>query len=1165
MADPMFNQSTGDPALYWLVDPSLPAGYGVALLPLTGGNPPASINLPQSWTQFAGLYVMVGKSPEKQNESKFISALRVLLNNIGPSLRFLWLADATLPPEQWAPAVIQIAQTPGAATGKVSAPAQLAFGSYRVGIATGTTIGLTANGFSLTGGAQFSFSLRTPSSVWSLAAQATAISFSAAQAGCLLFTLVLPQDNEHTGIDDYVRLDVNFRFSVREWDSPTPGLLRSLAYPPFAAVPSNGVSFNCCFDPALPLNPARSQLAYAANSPAHTSFFRSSLGYGVSLTSATQAGDLLPAGLAFHRRPASVHAPVSDDPLYLGLIGSFALNVGGEGGGAPAARLSCGIGGTEYFGLSAATGALVNFTPGQPGFAWRLGAPNPLPDGEPAPALNGFSTVPWAAVSPAISQTLSYFAQPIDGALYQIRPNSSPPNLIPYLIYLELPAGSLAGEPAPYPMAPYAGIVDNQLETYRLLEAQILSPVRRAAIVPAPPVPRLNGGGNVSAITPQGLLASFSPNLSLWSQLSLVPLPQNTPPALALNNLKGALRQAMQTNQLFMVAADGSLFSQSTDLNYWITDAVLNDLAALPANQRPPASVLNTLRTNGRTPQVGAAAFTAMLQSVLSGGDQQYIPLIVQYSGYFEIVIAEWRFRLSPLLWQAQPGVPTLMVLKFATSTLRSLTADPSSWTWQAVGALNGDVGSTRDLLLQIIDAATESVRASAGQPNPLDFFVHTICDDPSWTGVVFLNAQTPFGSMPEELRGLAAGMDLQQFRAHHVGLSVSPALVNTSTNTLSLGPSSFFGLIDYDSPEHIAHAEGSFDFKVLLLRILFSSSAVSGFNSRIELFINRLFGDPVTLLNSDHYNNLVLNGAYQQQNGQGHYVFSSSDVNQYASASAVMDSITIESAQFSTEAANPTGESMVHSRFQMWGKLRYVPLEGFDLFSFGYELDANANRIADGYLNFSGLSVDMNFDPSTAEDRTFIFNISNMAFDLAASVPRSTSLVARFPLTLTTLIRGEVGQTPRDIGYEAVETPLFQPALTEGWYALVFSVDLGTMGALAAGAGLVMRLLAAWAPSTDRPAVNVGLQLPGAQTVKNLPAIEGVLQIGFQSIAFDANGALALPPNPAYVLRFRHFFLRILGWKFPSAQADIYLFGDPESAPQRNSALGWYAAWLKE
>lgn len=1162
MADPTFNQSTGAPALYWLADPSLPSNYGVALvLNSASGSPPSSITLAQSWTQFPGIYVMTAQIPDSAGEAAFVSSVQALAAQTGPDLRFLWLADATAPPAQWSPAIIQVNQASGAATGTVSTPAQLAFGSYRVGVASGVVIGLASGGFSMTGGAQYSFSLRTPATVWAMTAAATAISFTGAQAGCLLLNLALPQN----GPDDYSKLDVNFRFAVNDWDATTPGLLRSLAYPPFASVPQSGLALAGCFDPALPLDASRTQLAYAANAPAHDSGYRTPLGYGVALTPATQPGNTLPAGMAFHRRPPSLYAPASDDPLYLGLIGSFSLNVAGAGSGSPAARLCCGTAGTEYFGLSAATGALVSFTPSQAAFAPRLGAPSPPVETTVQPALNSLATAPWAAVTPASSQSISYFAQPDDGALYRIRPDDSSPDLTQYLIYLELPAGGVTGTPAPYPMAPYAGITDTNLSVYRQLEAEVLSPVRRAAIVPSAPSTLQQDAGNITAVTPQGLLATFSSDLAAWTQLTFQPIPPSAPPALALNNLSGPLRQAMQTNQLFMVAVDGSLFSQYTDLNYWITDAVLNDLAALPANQRPPVSVLNTLRSSARTPEIGLSAFTSMLQAVLSGPDQQYIPLIAQYSVYFEIVIAGWRFRLSPSLWQAQPAAPTIMILKFATSALRSLAADASSWTWQAAGELNGDAAKTRDLLVNIIDTATEKVQASAGQPNPLDFFVHTICDDPAWTGVLFLNAQTPFGSMPEELRGLAAGMDSEQFRAHHVGLSVSPVLVDTSSSTLSLGPSSFFGLIDYDSPDDIAHADGAFDFKVLLLQVLFGNSAITGFASRIELFINLLFGDPVKLLDSTHYNNLILYGTYQLQNGQGSYVYSSTASNRYLSSSQTLYSVTIENAQFNTQAANPTGDLTVHSRFLMWGKLRFLPLEGFDLFSFGYTLDRNGNRVADGFLNFSGLSVNMDFDPSAPQDRTFALHVSDMAFVLASSIPRPTSLVARFPLTLAALIHGKSGQTPRDLGFEPIETPLLQPALGGGWYGLVFTLDLGTLGALAAEAGLVVRLLAAWGPSTTLPAVNVGLQLPGSQTVKNLPAIEGVLQIGFQSIAFDASGALDTPPNPSYVLRFRHFFLRILGWKFPPGQADIYLFGNPESAPQRNSALGWYAAWVKE
>lgn len=1163
MPGPNFGRSTGDATLYWLTGTTAPAGYGVGLLLPSGTpSPPPAIDLAQSWTQHPGLYVMTAAQPTGAAVAAFVAALRRFQLAFGPRLRFLWLDSAAPEPSDWPARAILVEQAPQAASGTLAAPADLAFGGYRLAIAAGQTIAPTADGFSIAGGGTWGFSLRTESSAWTLDPRATVISFAATNAGCILLDLALPQDHEGSGIDDYARLGTGFRFAVDDSDAPVEGQLLSLDYPIFTSVPANGAKLEGSFDPALPLDASRTRLAYAANTAAHSSRYASPLGYGVTLTPAT--GGARPAGLAFHRSPLS-HYESPGDRLYLGPIGAFTATVAGapsSGGTAvsPAARLGCGLAGTEYFGLSGAAGATVAFAPGRAAYAppWKATATG----ADPPPALDPLATSPWASVTPAAGAQAWYYAQPQAGSLHRVRAQGGPSALDPYLVYLELPAGSVQSEASPpaYPMVPYGGVAADRLAPYRELEAKVLAPTRREALAPVPLTPTTTQ--TVAGATPQGLLAQLTTDLASWKLLSLVALPAApSPPELALNNIGGELRQAVQANELFVVAADGAKLAAAADLNYWLTDAALGDLAALPDAVRPPSAVIATLRSQGRTPKVGRSAFATMLRGILAQGDWRYIDTIADVAAYFEVVIAGWRFRLSPLVWGAMSEFPTVMILKFATSDLRSLVADSSSWTWPAVA---GDAAATQKRVLDAIDGAREEVEAAAGRPHPLDFFVSTVCDDPTWTGVVFLNAQVPFSSMPEELRGLAAGIDAGKFRAHHVGLSITPVEVNGSTRALSLGPSSFFGLIDYESPEDIAHASGDFDFKVLQLQVLFRNSAVVDFASRVELFVSRLFDEGVTLVDSAHFNNLVLLGSYQRQQGEGHYVFTTSSANVFASAGRVVDEVEVARAQFNTTAATDAGE--VHTRFLMWGRLRFHQLDGLDLFSFGYSLNDQSGRATDGSLAFSGLAVDMSFTESDPGARKFELDVADVAFDASASRPRPTSLFARFPLTLATLVRGGPGQTPKDLGYEPVETPLEQPSLSDGWYAIAFTVDLGTLGALAAGTGLVVTLLAAWGPSSGGDAaVNVGLRLPGSQSLKSLPAIEGVLQLGFQSIVVDAQGASEVPPDPAYVMRFRRFSLRLLSWRFPPGQADVYLFGDPEAGPTERGALGWYAAYLKE
>jgi hypothetical protein len=86
-------------------------------------------------------------------------------------------------------------------------------------------------------------------------------------------------------------------------------------------------------------------------------------------------------------------------------------------------------------------------------------------------------------------------------------------------------------------------------------------------------------------------------------------------------------------------------------------------------------------------------------------------------------------------------------------------------------------------------------------------------------------------------------------------------------------------------------------------------------------------------------------------------------------------------------------------------------------------------------------------------------------------------------------------------------------------------------------------------------------------QSIGQMLPVQGILGLGFQSL--DLNASPAPAGGPSYVLRMRRFYLRLLGWQFPPGQADVYLFGDPDTARQpaggRRSPVGWYAAYRKK
>src|SRR5207302_734294 len=110
-------------------------------------------------------------------------------------------------------------------------------------------------------------------------------------------------------------------------------------------------------------------------------------------------------------------------------------------------------------------------------------------------------------------------------------------------------------------------------------------------------------------------------------------------------------------------------------------------------------------------------------------------------------------------------------------------------------------------------------------------------------------------------------------------------------------------------------------------------------------------------------------------------------------------------------------------------------------------------------------LSLDMSFPQATPQQLTFFFNAQQLAVNLAASLPRKDSLVRRFPVAFSSFLQAEAGSAPEALGYHLVLTPVPEMPLTYPWFALVFDLKLGSLGALAARAGFVAQLLAAWSP----------------------------------------------------------------------------------------------------
>ena len=969
------------------------------------------------------------------------------------------------------------------------------------------------------------------------------ILLSPATDGCLSFAIA-PAES------DLGALGAGLRYFVTDLaadQAPGGGLgfTEALSYPVFAAG-TTPLPLTAVVDPLAPLDSSRSMFSFGtATEPITTpvpSYFRSSLNAPSTILPKTGARLVFEVDVLAQTADGR---PDPADPYYLTLDGDFSLAIDvGARNGDFTDYLMAGTAAQEYFVVpGGATG--VTFKPGRPAFAAATPpAPGTANTASYGP-LTGQALTAWAYLT---GQEV-YYAQPDSAVVHQANPDLAHTG---FLTYLALPAGALpapSGDPGQaFPMVPYGGVVTGGTD-YAGVEAQVLSAARRAVIyqlagsgVPA------GDAGTATGTTPQGLLLDV--DKGNWKLLTLAQTPADDPAApplrLAFSDVIGPFKGALQSGQLFMVASSCQRLLASASIpTYVLTVQSFTDLEQ-SISPPVPAGILAKLKPLLGKRYGSLSEYRTALQQVLGADYPTYADVLVQVGAYANVSIGSWHFDLSPYFWAAHG---TMMVFKFITAPLASLVDDTASWAM--AGDLNDDPLATQQALAAFVRAAAED-----DDPN-LAYFRETVLNDPSWNGILFLNARVPLSALPAQIEGIAAGVNPDQFKAHHVGVTVTPVQAGTS---LAPHNSTLFGLIRYADPSDLDDSSAEYQFKVQVLNVLFANSEVASFASTIELLANRFFGEQVRLMvpgdsgqvPSPIGNNLKLRGVYQKHGDSGSYVFSSHDTSYFESASQVLDRVVVQAAQFVTivpPSGVPAGGD-VQTRFTLAGTIAFKALPGFDVFSYGA-------KDGTGGLSYSGLSVRMSFAPDAPTKKTFSFDAQQVTFDPSSSVARPDSFYPHFPLRLSGLIQATGNQTPGSLDYMPVDSPLTGSPLSGAWYGLVYDLNLGSLGALAAAGGFVASLLLGWQPDATQYRVYIGLRIPGATGGKREISLEGVLKLSFGDLRFVVTG-----PG-AYILQLRGIALSLLSISFPPGQTDLLLFGDPSG--KDNSTLGWYAAYAAE
>ena len=1050
--------------LYWNE-----AGIGY-LLPL-GATAADSLTLDETWTAYAGCYLVVGAPvpADAASQQRFAGAVRTLLADPARGgTRFAWIAHPNDPSGRLTGPTVALS---GTATRAV---APLGLGGLDLVLAPGCAFSQSddGTGFAIAGSAYLSAPDGTDLQV--VHGDLT-LPLTGATPGAVQTALQL---GDTAGVDDLTHLDVGLRvFFPAAWPDGQPSdspFLDSHRHPIFA---DTALALAASLDPSRPLDPARSFLAFPDTEPI-ASRYLTNLGHRLSLAPA--AG----AKLVFAPRPPDTGDP-ADSPVYLVPSGDFTLSLTG-------ANLMCGISGVEYLKLPRAGASTLTFVPGGAAYA----------GGDEQQPLTSAATTAWAYVrcdaahghlpgpSAGDGTPVPYCAQPDSSVLHAPPATGDPAQPTP-LSYLEVVSATLphpSGPPsAPFPLLPYDGVDAEVAAAAQALETAAVAPARRAAIakagaqhLAAAQVGAPQDGPDVVATTPQGLLATFSSDKKTMKRLQLALNQDGTEVALQNIPAGSSLWTALQSNQLMLVVTD-------------------------------PQSILPYVDTNAA--QLRADDWTFDLDPTSSG---------------------DWR-RLSG-------EHPTFLVFKFAAKPLAELAAQPGSWA--QADAFNASDPATASLALSaFVQDAVDQAKTDAN----FAAFVGTVLNDPAWNGIVALNCNTPIGGWPQQLQGLAAGIDPQRLVAHHAGVQATPVQTKvdptTKATSLQAQPSSIFGLIDYRDPALLSASSAPYDFKVLLLEVLVTNSHVAAFASQVTLQANQLFAEKATLAGGKD-NNLLFNGTYQSANGHGSYSFLLAAKSTLTITSAVLAEVDLARAEFVT-TAQPSGAS-IQTRFLMWGTLRFEALHGFDAFAFDS-------------LAFANLAVDMAVTPSgdsLPPSKVMSFDANHLSFDLDQSNPRPDSLYAAFPLLLTTFVQAGASTKPTDLDYAPVATPLTPGDLGAPWFGLGMQLELGGQGALAPGGSFTANLLVAWGVSDgDEPNAFVGLQLPGTSGGQLQITLEGPLKLSLKSVSFSVDD------GGAYLLWMQSLALGLFGLTFPpTGRTDILLFAKGNG----KRTLGWYAVYDK-
>ncbi|MEG0615337.1 MAG: hypothetical protein RR540_06225 [Oscillospiraceae bacterium] len=391
-----------------------------------------------------------------------------------------------------------------------------------------------------------------------------------------------------------------------------------------------------------------------------------------------------------------------------------------------------------------------------------------------------------------------------------------------------------------------------------------------------------------------------------------------------------------------------------------------------------------------------------------------------------------------------------------------------------------------------------------------------SILDDTNFQGILIFGAVALPSKVAPEVKAVTDDIKSGDIKAIYTIINTSRVDISGSGEII-VSKSNISSLFSYTGKSLVNenHSDIKLAFCTVGLKVIIKQTIIQQFNSRSELMISELMG--ASLVPSAYFDgkSLVLNGVLETISGNSFYKFSLAYPATFNSPNTPIDEIVFDEIKMVCQTDK--------TDFVLSGKISFIKTADCDIFSFQS-------------IPFRGIKISKIADILFAE-------YSSADFMQEFADVRANSFAEAFGGKISYTILGSNKNTPDELGFCSISTPVQQGTLGDIWNGIVWSISLGSSGELGDSSELAFEIITAWSGSN----YYIGLQLSDV-FAKNF-SLQGFLTAKFSGLELQ-NGE-----SGTLYFKLHGFTLKMLGLSFPQNGMELLILGE-------HGKIAWYSGY---